>query len=244
MGRAGGGTSQSASPASSCAGAALPTSSANALVASAAVTFVREEIAHALCVPLSFFRMLIGELDAGQTIVPERIDIAREEIGRLERLIAALRATPELGIVSHRVRLASVVTAAWADLAASLRRPQLDVAIEVSDTMWVAVDPGALQFAIETVLSAMAARGARRVTVSACSSAGASAVAKLSIDAEPVGAAADPLSVARSWTGSDPHAIAFAIARRLARASGMDLRQKSDVQGAVSLQIPLAPLEE
>jgi len=244
MGRADGGTSQITSSGSSCLGGATPTSSAHALVGRAAVTLVREEIAHALCVPMSFFRMLIGELEAGQAIAPERIDIAREEIARLQRLIAALRGTPELGIRSQRVCLASVVRASRADFAPSTAHAGLDVDVQVPDTIWVLADPGALQFAIETVLNALAARGARRVTVGAHTSAGASAMAKVSIGAEPVEVVARPLCIARSWTGSDPHAIAFAIARRMGRACGMDLRQPSDGNGAVSLEVPLASLEE
>jgi hypothetical protein len=214
-----------------------------ALAASAAATLVREEIAHVLSVPVSFFRMLVGEFEAGHSISAETLDIAREELARLQGLITSLRATPRLGTCPRKARLASVVRATCLDLARSQPCPQLDIAINVPESIYICADTTALGFVLYAIMAGLAERGVRQPRISATTASAPHFLARVSIFAD---LSSTPCSVftARGWMDSDSHAIAFATARRVARAAGMQLSQVQSGAPLINLEIPLATAED
>src|ERR1700704_1407730 len=107
------GTSTERSPASSRLPASGPTGQ---LAAHAAVALVREELAHALSSPVSFLRMIVTELEEGKVPGAGQLEVAREEVDRLHRLVASLRALPGIRVVPAPQRLAVAVVAAVRDL--------------------------------------------------------------------------------------------------------------------------------
>jgi hypothetical protein len=221
------------------------------LASHAAIALVREELAHALSAPMAFFKMLVGELEAGRPIKADHIEIASDEVARLQKLIASLRATPGIRIVPGSLALASAVKTAVRDLDRGAGPPAA-VSIDVPGSIVVSVDGTALGFVLYGVVTALAARGVTRVRMTAETPADGAPAATLRIVAEESEASPDlatqqqrPVFAARAWAGSDSDALTFAVARRVARASNMLLRPPKEGDGVVvSLEIPLARAED
>jgi signal transduction histidine kinase len=68
----------------------------------ALVETVAAEIAHEIRYPLNFFRSLFGRA-GGKPLAPDDLDIGREEVERLERLVGGLRR-----VAAHRIQRRSV----------------------------------------------------------------------------------------------------------------------------------------
>lgn len=72
------------------------------------------EIAHEVRYPINYFRMLFERTSRGQPLEVEDVDIGREEVERLERLVVSLRGRKRRGRVRSVVRLADVCARAEA----------------------------------------------------------------------------------------------------------------------------------
>jgi hypothetical protein len=212
------------------------------LAADAAVTLVREELAHALAAPIAFFRMIVQELEDGRTLSAENLEIAREEVDRIQKLITSLRGSPGIRVAPCALRLAKGLRAACRDLERASPGAG-EVIVDVPESVVVSADMTALGLVIYSVVTALAARGAARVVLAAVPPPAGSTIVTLRVVPEISGSAVSPVFMARAWAGADRDAITFAIARRAARASGMLLRPPHDGESALCLEIPLSPSE-
>jgi len=222
------------SPPSSGRGPGLGVGATGALAATAAATLVREELAHRLAAPMSFFQMLVKQLDRGNTIAVEQVDIAKEELARLQSLVSSLRSGPALCINRTCVALAGVLRSACKDVHAS--SPALArTAIEVPEDVLVSVDASAAGFVVFSVLSALVARNVSRIRLTLMKEDAATVTLMFQ------GAGPDAgVFASRAWAGDDGQALSFAIARRIARASGMRLKAPSAEWTCIRLEIPSA----
>jgi hypothetical protein len=211
-----------------------------ALAAEAAVTLVREELAHTLSAPVAYFRMLVGELEAGRPLTAEHIEIAREEADRIQRLVASLRASPSIRVTPGPLSLVKGLRAACRDLERGSLGAGVDVVLDVPESVTLSADVTALGLVIYSVVTALVARGAARIVLSSMPPSPESTTMTLRVVSE-VSGAVPPVFIARAWAGNDRDAMAFAIARRAARASGMLLRPSHDDDSVICLEIPLHP---
>jgi hypothetical protein len=231
------------SPPSSRLAAVLQFGPTGALAAHAAAALIREELAHALAAPTSFLSLLVCELEAGREISSENLGIAREEITRLRRLVSSLRAMPNIRVAPGAVRLAPAVRAASREVSEVATRTGIEAIVVVDANIVVSVDPTALGFVVFSVIGALASAGVARVHMTA-EVEPAAEIVRLRIAAEECPSLDARVFASRAWVGTDGDALTFAIARRVARASGMRLRAPTDVEPwVVRLDIPL-PVNE
>jgi signal transduction histidine kinase len=68
-----------------------------------AIDMLSAEICHEIAYPLNFFRYLLSQTDAGTQLDPDGLEIGREEVARLQRMLARLRkfnvTAPKIGPV-------------------------------------------------------------------------------------------------------------------------------------------------
>lgn len=222
------------SPPSSGRGPGLGVGVTGALAATAAATLVREELAHRLAGPMSFFQMLVKQLERGNTIAVEQVDIAKEELGRLQSLVSSMRSGPAMSINTKSVALAAILRSACKDVRASSSSVE-EMTIEVADDVLVSVDTSAAGFVVFSVLSALVARNVSRIRLTLTKEADTTVTLTFQ------GAAPDAgVFASRAWAGDDGQALSFAIARRIARASGMRLKAPSAEWACIRLEFPSA----
>jgi hypothetical protein len=214
------------------------------LAADAAVTLVREELAHAVAVSIAFFHMILMELEAGRTPCAENLTLAREEVDRMRKLIASLRGSPGIRVAPGRLRLMKGLRAACRDLERS-PRASIEVILDVPESIVVSADVTALGLVVYSVVTALAARGATRVVLSVVLPPPESTSITLWVVPEFPGSAVSTVFIARAWAGADRDALTFAIARRAARAAGMLLRPVAhDGKSGLCLEIQRIPSEQ
>ena len=73
---------------------------------------VAAEIAHEIRYPINFFREIFGRGSAGAPLDAEEIDIGREEVNRLERMVSGLRRMPKAKLERHSVPLSELASRA------------------------------------------------------------------------------------------------------------------------------------
>lgn len=102
------------------------------------------ELAHELAYPLAFFRHLLSRLGPGNRVDDEDIEIGRDEVARMERMLAAVRRLqmPPARCVS--VNLRSVVDKSVSLLRAEIETKQLFVQLDVDPGRTVDADPDQL----------------------------------------------------------------------------------------------------
>jgi signal transduction histidine kinase len=86
----------------------------------ALVETVAAEIAHEVRYPINFFRSVFHRKPGDTTLESEEIDIGREEVDRLERLVSGLRR-----LVGHRIERRTVAVSTLASRAEMLLRDEL-----------------------------------------------------------------------------------------------------------------------
>jgi signal transduction histidine kinase len=106
------------------------------------------EVAHEIAYPLNFLRYLLGQgaagVGAGKPLDAQDIDIAREEIGRLERMFSALRKLkiplphPEPVLVLPRARRALDL------IRETILSKQIQVSVDLPPDLTVAAEPDPL----------------------------------------------------------------------------------------------------
>jgi signal transduction histidine kinase len=119
------------------------------------------EIAHEIAYPLNFLRYLLRQGDSGQPLEVQDLEVGREEIGRLERMFAALHRlripVPQLApvLVLPRVRRALDL------IREMLSERRISVAVDVPPDLTVTADPdGLVQIFANLLRNAAQAAGA------------------------------------------------------------------------------------
>jgi two-component system, NtrC family, sensor histidine kinase HydH len=208
------------------------------LACRARVETVAAEIAHDLTYPINYFRALLDRLQHGERLDAEDLEIGREEVARLERVIAYLRiaANPEL----HRepCKLAEIVAQA-VDLACRAHGGgKVDVA--VSAELVVRCDVGRLIVALgcllENALEATRASGKVGIRAERVPSG-----VLLEVWDEGLGFEGEARQLFAPWYSSDPSrlGLGLTVAHRLLRAEGRSIegRREHD-QTRFSISIP------
>lgn len=90
---------------------------------------VGAELAHEIAYPLAFFRHLVDTLARGETIPADDVDIGREEIARLERMLGAARAWQVRAPSLAMVRLRAVADRTAMLLRGAFTRTTLEVVV-------------------------------------------------------------------------------------------------------------------
>jgi signal transduction histidine kinase len=199
-----------------------------------ATAHLAEEVAHDLVAPTRFFEGLLGLMS--ERIAPDEDDlaIAKEELARLHRLIAALRALRAPALAPASENLSALVAAARDATAAERARREiswnqrlpLDLAIDADrlveyvltslaqSAVWAAPDGGAID------VTAHAERGEVLLSFSMSH-------CERELDPPP-----------QSWSAASGTWRDLAIARRIARAHGASVYLPSPGAGA-SLRVRL-----
>ena len=193
------------------------------LGAHAAVTLVREELAHTLSAPVLFLDRVVRELEAGRAVGAEQLEIAREEVARLEKLVVSLREVPEVRAAPRPVDLAREIRQAIDEQGETALHSPAGWTVAVADSVRVLADPAVLGFVLHAAVAALAARGAEQVSVSLDPPNPTSGEAVLSIRGHgvpPVGRAV----AAHVFAGHDSDESMLGVAREMARSAGTVLR--------------------
>jgi signal transduction histidine kinase len=127
-----------------------------------ALGMVGAEISHEVTYSLNFFRYLLKRSGAGQALDLKDVEIGREEVARLERMLAALRKLKPPSPVMRPVRLTEPLTRALGLIRESLEEKQLHAAVDVPPDVILPADPDlALQLFANLFRNAAQAVGLR-----------------------------------------------------------------------------------
>jgi len=102
------------------------------------------ELAHELAYPLAFFRHLLSRLGPGNRVDDEDIEIGRDEVARMERMLAAVRRLQMPPAHCVAVHLRSVVDKSVSLLRADIENKHLFVQLDVDADRIVEADPDQL----------------------------------------------------------------------------------------------------
>ncbi len=102
------------------------------------------QIAHEIAHPLNYFRGLIEDLGRGRLPATADVDMAHDEIDRLERMLTALRRLEPPPLHPRTVRLAESARRAAELVRDEAARRSVEVELEVEDSTVVTADPDPL----------------------------------------------------------------------------------------------------
>ncbi len=185
----------------------------------ALVETVAAEISHEIRQPLNFFRMVFEQAGRGQVLEAEDVDLARDEVDRLERLVAGLRRMAGHRLEKKIVRVQTVCDRVELLLKDSLGGRPLER--NVDDGAVLLCDSDKLtQVLVNLVVNALQAAGeAGRVGIKFERT---SSGAKLSVWDDGPGFVGEPTRLFAPWYTTKPRGtgLGLAIAHRLVRAHG------------------------
>ena len=184
----------------------------------ALVETVAAEIAHEIRYPLNFFRSLFGRA-VGKPLAPDDLDIGREEVERLERLVGGLRR-----VAAHRIQRRSVAVRDLCGHAEMLLRDASagqPIVFDGEDGLAIRCDPDqATQILVNLLANALQAVGDsghagvswRHDGIDAC----------IEVWDDGPGFAGDPATLFAPWytTKERGTGLGLAITHRLVRAHG------------------------
>lgn len=189
----------------------------------ALVETVAGEIAHEIRHPINFFRSVFDGASSGAPLDEEEIEVGREEIERLERLVAGLRRLTSGRIEREVVDLLAVCERAERVLrdAMGSRRLSLDVTGDVSLRCDHDKVVQVLVNLLSNALEASAPSGAVGITWKALPSGG-----ELAVWDEGPGFEGDPARLFAPWHTTKPHGtgLGLAITYRLVRSHDWTVR--------------------
>jgi len=102
------------------------------------------ELAHELAYPLAFFRHMLSRLGPGNRLDDEDIEIGRDEVARMERMLASVRRLQMPPAHCVAINLRAVVDKAVSLLRADIEAKQLFVQLDVDPARSVDADPDQL----------------------------------------------------------------------------------------------------
>ncbi len=116
------------------------------------------ELAHEVNLPLNYFRHLLDRVDRGRPIERDDVEIGREEVGRLERMLAALRKLQLPALDRRPLALAPVVGRVLTLLRGAIEERRVAVAVSVPESALAFADADrALQLLANLVRNAVQA---------------------------------------------------------------------------------------
>lgn len=99
------------------------------------------EISHEVTYSLNFFRYLLKRSGTGHPLDTKDVEIGREEVARLERMLAALRKLKTPSPTLRRVPISEPIVRALELLRELLEEKQIHVAMEIPPDVVLSVDP-------------------------------------------------------------------------------------------------------
>jgi signal transduction histidine kinase len=106
-----------------------------------ALGMVGAEISHEVTYSLNFFRYLLKRSGNGKSLDPKDVEIGREEVARLERMLAALRKLKPPSPVIRPVRLTGLLTRALGLIRESLEEKEIHASVDVPPELLLPADP-------------------------------------------------------------------------------------------------------
>jgi signal transduction histidine kinase len=186
----------------------------------AVVETVAAEIAHEIRYPINFFRSVFGT--AGRQLDSEDIEIGREEVDRLERLVAGLRRLASHALERKRVRLVTLCERVETLLRDDLGGRKLQLAVPVMVALNCDPDQ-ATQILVNLVANGLQAAGADGA-VGVAWSQGEIGAELVVWDTGP-GFEGEPSRLFAPWYTTKPKGtgLGLAITHRLVRAHGWSI---------------------
>lgn len=188
----------------------------------ALVETVAAEVAHEVRYPLNFFRSLFERVGRGHALEAEDLDIGREEVDRLERLVSGLRRMAAHRLERKETRVLDLCARAEALLRDSLGERALALDVDASAAVRCDLDQ-VTQVLVNLLANALDAAGAEG-ELGLAWEAGSSG-AELSVWDTGPGFAGEPGRLFAPWYTTKPRGtgLGLAISLRLARAHGWNL---------------------
>lgn len=186
----------------------------------ALVETVAAEIAHEIRYPINFFRSVFSS--AGRPLDREDVDIGREEVDRLERLVAGLRRLASHALERKRVRVIALCERVETLLRDELDGRKLQLAVPVMAELFCDADQ-ATQILVNLVANGLQAAGSEGA-VGVAWSHGANGAELVVWDTGP-GFEGDASRLFAPWYTTKPKGtgLGLAITHRLVRAHGWSI---------------------
>jgi two-component system, NtrC family, sensor histidine kinase HydH len=203
----------------------------------ALVETVAAEISHEIRYPLNFFRSLFSRA-VGRPMAAEDVDIGREEVERLERLVGGLRR-----MVAHRIHRRSVTIRDLCSHAETLLRDAASgrpLAFAGEDTLTIRCDPDqATQILVNLLANALQATGDSGHAGVSWRCDGMDA--RIEVWDDGPGFAGDPAMLFAPWytTKERGTGLGLAITHRLVRAHGWSIEaSRLDGKTLFTVKVP------
>ncbi len=210
----------------------------------ALVETVAAEIAHEVRYSINFFRSVFAETESGALeIEPEDVDIGREEVDRLERLVSGLRRVTSRRLERHSVSVRELVIKAERLLRDRLGERRVELSIDGIPSIRCDVDQ-TTQILVNLLSNAMDAAPSGTIGVSWSKPNGVGALVVW--DSGP-GFEGDPARLFAPWYTTKPRGtgLGLAITHRLVRAHGWTIEPaRREGRTLFVIEIPASDISE